>query len=260
MPDQANKTINSVETTLDILSALSGLEPITLSELATHVEVPTSTLYIHLNTLIERGYVVKESNEYRRSFRFLEHGGSVRQQLDASQLLQNKVEEISRKTGEIAGVGLEENGRRVIAYRSSGKKAAGDEIPIGNHTHMHWTSLGKAILANLPPEKRDEIVENSGLPVGTDNTLDSPQELETELEQIREQGYAIDDEEHLRGVRGIAVPIFDEEQDVLVSFGITGPRDRFTTKYMANLLDVLRYAKNEIEVQNQYHDYRTIDG
>ncbi|WP_254273525.1 IclR family transcriptional regulator [Haloarcula marina] len=260
MASQDTKTIGAVETTLDILTALGKFEPVGLSELATHLDIPTSTVFIHLNTLVERDYVVKESGRYRRSFRFLELGGSVRHRLDVGRLLRNKVEELSRETGEIAGAGIEENGHRVILYRSSGEKAAGDEIPIGNHTEMHWTSLGKVILANLPAERRDEIVDRHGLPKGTDETLTSRDELEAALERIREQGYAIDDEEHLRGVRGVAVPIFDEEQEVMVSLGITGPRDRFTSNYMANLLQKLQYTKNEIEVRNQYYEYSTIDG
>jgi DNA-binding IclR family transcriptional regulator len=260
MPAQEPKTINAVETTLEILSAMGKLEPVGLSELASHLDIPTSTVFLHLNTLVENDYVVKEDKQYRRSFRFLEIGGSVRHQLDVARLLRNKVEELGRKTGEIAGAGIEENGQRVILYRSTGEKAAGDEIPIGNHTEMHWTSLGKAILANLPEEKRRKIVDDHGLPRGTEETLTTYEELERGLEQVRQQGYAIDDEEHLRGVRGIAVPIFDEEQNVLVSLGITGPRDRFTSGYMANMLEILRYTKNEIEVRNQYYEYTTIDG
>lgn len=260
MTDKDTKTISAVETTLNILAELGKLEPVGLSELATHLDMPTSTVFIHLNTLVERDYVVKDAGQYRRSFRFLEVGGSVRHQLDVGRLLRNKVEELSHKTGEIAGAGIEENGQRVILYRSSGEKAAGDEIPIGNHTEMHWTSLGKAILANLPPERRTDIVDRHGLPEGTDKTLTSEEELEAALERTRNQGYAIDDEEHLRGVRGIAVPIFDEEQDAMVSLGITGPRDRFTSRYMANLLEMLRYTKNEIEVRSQYYEYSTIDG
>lgn len=254
MTSEEQKTITSVETTLDILSALGEHEPVGLSELSDHLGTPTSTVYIHLNTLIERNYIVKEDSKYRRSFRFLEIGGSVRHRLDIGRLLRNKVKELSRKTGEIAGAGIEENGQRVILYRSSGRKAAGDEIPIGDHTEMHWTSLGKAILANLSAEKRDEIIENHGLPRGTDKTLTSHSELETALKQVREREYAIDDEEHLRGVRGVAVPIYNRNEEVIVSLGITGPRGRFTSTYMANLLTILQYTKNEIEVRNQYYE------
>ncbi|AFK21318.2 IclR family transcriptional regulator (plasmid) [Haloferax mediterranei ATCC 33500] len=255
-----DKTIRSVETAFEILSALGEVEPTGLSDLASVVDIPTSTIYIHLNTLVEQGFVVKEAGQYRRSFRFLEVGGSVRQQLDIARLLRNKVEELSRTTGEIVGAAIEENGKRVILYRSTGEKAAADEIPIGNHTEMHWTSLGKAILAYLPEDRRKQIVERHGLSKGTSQTFTAPQELERELSRVRQQGYAMDDEEHLRGIRGIAVPILDGDENVEASIGVTGPRDRFTPGYMADLLNILRYSKNEIEVRNQYYEYSSIDG
>jgi len=198
---------------------------------------------LHLSTLVANDYVVKEDEQYRRSFRFLEVGGSVRHRLDVARLLRNKVEELGWKTGEIVGAGIEENGQRVILYRSAGKKAAGDELPIGHHTEMHWTSLGKAILASVPAERRREIVEDQGLPRGTSKTLTTDEELERAMERVRQQGYAIDDEEHLQGVRGVAVPIFDQEGNVLVSIGITGPRDRFSLSYVADLLEVLHLWK-----------------
>ncbi|GAA0240337.1 hypothetical protein GCM10009000_064920 [Halobacterium noricense] len=138
-------------------------------------------------------------------------------------------------------------------YRSAGEMAAGDDIPIGNHTYMHWTSLGKAILAHLSSARRSEIIDQHGLPRGTKRTLTNRNELEDELELIRQQGYATDDEEHLRGVRGVAVPIFDSDQNVVSSIGITGPRTRFQSSYVSKMLKTLEYAKNEIEVQSQYY-------
>ncbi|ELZ98042.1 transcriptional regulator [Haloferax mucosum ATCC BAA-1512] len=260
MPSGDKKTIRSVETAFEILSALGDVEPAGLSDLAAAVDIPTSTIYIHLNTLVEQGFVVKTDGQYRRSFRFLEIGGSVRQRLDIARLLRNKVEELSSTTGEIVGAGVEENGKRVILFRSTGEKAAADEIPIGNHTEMHWTSLGKAVLAYLPEERRKEIVKRHGLPKGTNQTFTTLATLERELSQVRQQGYAMDDEEHLRGIRGIAVPILDGNENVKASIGVTGPRDRFTPGYMADLLNILRYSKNEIEVRNQYYEYSSIDG
>jgi len=249
----SDKTITAVETSFDILDVLGSLEPAGVSEIATHLEIPTSTAYVHLNTLVERGFVIKQEGQYKRSFQFLKIGGSMRQRLDITRILRNKIEELSRRTGEIAGCGIEENGQRVILFRSTGEKAAGDEIPIGSHTEMHWTALGKSILANLPSKRRDEIIEQHGLPQGTSKTFTSEEALEAELKSIRERGYAIDDEEHLQGMRGIAVPILNEDQEVMVSIGVTGPRDRFTSPYMSNLLTLLEYLRNEIEVRSQYY-------
>lgn len=250
--DTERKTIGSVETAFSILEALDGLEPAGVSEIADHLAMSSSTAFVHLNTLVQTGYVSKQDTTYRRSLRFLEAGGVVRQHIEIGQLLREKVHELSEATGEIAGGAVEERGMRVILHRSSGRIAAGDEIPVGEHTHLHWTSLGKAILAYLPEERRDEIIDR-GLPRGTDNTFTTPNGIKEELEHIKRQGYAIDDEEHLRGVRGIAVPILNAEQTAIASIGLTGPRNRFKSSYLAELLEKLKYAQNEIEVRSRYY-------
>ncbi|MFC6765909.1 IclR family transcriptional regulator [Natrinema soli] len=252
--DNKQKTISAVETSFDILEVLGDLEPAGVSAIAEQLNLSTSTVFTHLYTLHELEYLVKEGTEYRRSLQFLSDGGIIRQRYKASQLLQDKVDELASITDEIAGAAVEEQGQRVILSRSAGDMAAGDEIPVGNHTYMHWTSLGKVLLAHLPATRRSEIIERHGLPRGTKQTFTDKEKLEKELEQIRQQGYAVDDEEHLRGVRGIAVPILDDERNVVSSIGITGPRNRFGSSYLLKLLESLEYAKNEIEVRSSYQN------
>lgn len=252
MDEKQAKTIKAVETSFEIVETLDTLEPVGVSQLATHLDMPASTAFVHLNTLVHTGYVVKEGTEYRRSLRFLQTGGSIRSKTEAAQLLRKKIEDIAYHTGEIAGAAVEERGQRVILFRSTGRMAAGDEIPVGSHTHMHWTSLGKAILAYLPEEQITKIINRHGLPRGTKKTLTSRDALRNELALIRRQGYAMDNEEHLHGVRGIAVPILTTDQEVIGSIGITGPRNRFESTYVADLINILKYTKNEIEVRSQY--------
>ena len=251
--DHSQKTITSVEKSFDILEVLSDLEPAGVSEIADRLGMSTSTTFVHLNTLLQSGYLVKDGTTYRRSLKFLKAGGVVRQRYSATQILNSKVDELASITGEIAGTAVEERGKRVILYRNAGEMAAGDEIPIGEHNHMHWTSLGKSLLAHLPPDRKHEIIERHGLPRGTDRTFTTWNELKMELRRIRRQGYAVDDEEHLRGVRGVAVPILNTEQNVIASIGVTGPRNRFQSSYLADLLDTLNYVRNEIEVRSQYY-------
>lgn len=247
------KTIGAVETTFDVLDVLGEREPIGVSEIAGQLDMSTSTVFTHLNTLVQEGYVVKTGTTYQRSLRFLEDGGVIRQRYQSLNLFKEKIDELASTTGEIVGAAVEERGHRIILYRSAGEMAAGDKIPIGDHTYMHWTSLGKAILAHLSATKYTTIVDQHGLPRGTRKTITDSDELESELERIRQQGYAIDDEEHLQGVRGVAVPILDNNQRVLASIGITGPRNRFTPSYIGELSDLLKDAKNEIEVRSQYY-------
>lgn len=253
MEDETQNTITSVETALSVLEALDEMEPVGVTQLASELGIPTSTVFVHLNTLAAAGYVVKDGTTYRRSLQFLQIGGKVRQQQRIPSILQQKVEELAQHTGEIAGAATEEQGKRVILYRSAGQMAASDELPIGEHSYMHWTSLGKVLLAHLPEETTADIVDQHGLPAGTERTITSRDELQNELETIRAQQYAIDDEEHLQGIRGVAVPILDSNRHVIASIGVTGPRNRFTSPYIAELAETLQYVQNEIEVKYQHY-------
>lgn len=250
--DGSTKTVQAVETSLDIVEVLANIGTGGVSSVATEVGIPVSTTYVHLNTLRERGYVVKSGNEYRLSLRFLEHGGAVRQQLEFFTVVQDVVNQVAYATGEIAGFGIEEQGKRVILYRSEGENAVGDQIPIGKHSAMHWTSIGKAILAHLPDRRIDEIFED-GLQAGTEHTLTDREALRTELARIRERGYAIDDRERRRGIRGVAVPITNEREDVIGSIGIAGPRARLDSGFVNQTIDLLSEKRNIIEVRNDFY-------
>lgn len=251
VPNQ--KTIGAVKTTFEILNVLSEIEPAGVSEIAEEANVSTSTVFTHLNTLLQEKYLVKDDTTYKRSLQFLADGGAIRQQYEVAELLEEKVDKLAMETGEIAGAAVEERGQRVILYRSAGDVAVGDNIDIGNHSYMHWTSLGKAILAHLSPAKRSKVIDTHGLPRGTEQTFINQDELEDELKQIRHQGYALDNEEHLRGVRGVAVPIISANEEVICSIGITGPRNRFHSTYLSELINSLEYMRNEIEVESRYY-------
>jgi len=247
------KTIQAVERTFEIIETLKTERSAGVSEIADEVGIPVSTAYIHLNTLRHRGYVVKTDSTYRLSLRFLEHGGAVRQQRNFFTIVKDEVNQITYQTGEIAGFAVEEQGQRVILYRSEGNGAVGDQIPIGEHTYLHWTSLGKAILAQLSEERVDEIIEKHGLLKGTRQTITDRAELRDELQSIREEGFAIDNAERRRGIRGVAVPVLDANEDLLGSLGVAGPSTRFDETYVTRLVDILTEKRNIVEVRNNFY-------
>jgi DNA-binding IclR family transcriptional regulator len=94
---------------------------------------------------------------------------------------------------------------------------------------LHCTALGKALLAfgdlELPPT----------LEAFTPRTITDPDRLRQDLEQVRGQGYAVDDEEFDLGVRCIAVPVFDFRGKATGSIGISGPATRVTPERLSEL-------------------------
>jgi len=101
---------------------------------------------------------------------------------------------------------------------------------VGKRMHPHHTSSGKAILAYLPGEQVKKIVESVGLPKFTRNTITSLGALKKELAEVRQRGYATDDEETAVGIRGAGAPIFDSNGNVVASVAVGGPVFDFDPK------------------------------
>lgn len=101
--------------------------------------------------------------------------------------------------------------RRMYSYSISGKT-----LP------MHCTGCGKAMLAFLPQEEIEHILDTEGLPAFTPNTITDRQTLYQELEEIRSRGYAIDYEEETLGVRCVAAPIRNAQGYPTAAISISG--------------------------------------
>lgn len=247
--------IGAVATSIEIVEALEELRGAGVSRLATHLDLPTSTVHVHLKTLHELGYVVKDGAEYRVGFRFLERGGVQRKQREIYQVARQEVDKLSRETGEVANLGVEEEGMRVLFYTAEPEEGVFDNSPVGQFTHMHWTSLGKSMLAHQPDERIREIVDRHGLPRSTDHTITDFEALMDEVETIREQGYAIEDEERIEGICSLGAPIMDESQDrAIASISVSGPKNRITPdRIQDELLEQLQQTANVIELRKNHY-------
>lgn len=97
---------------------------------------------------------------------------------------------------------------------------------IGSRRPMHSTALGKAILAHLPPEEKDELLSSLKLERFTRHTLADPSRLKKDLLKVRRCGYALDDEEAGVGSRCVGAPIFDLTGRVAAAISVSGPITR----------------------------------
>ncbi|WP_222914797.1 IclR family transcriptional regulator [Natrinema sp. SYSU A 869] len=252
----ADKTgqLSSVRRAFNILESIDESDGIGASELASKENIPKSTAYIYLKTLSKTGFVTNNEGTYRLSLRFLEFGGRVRQKRELFQVAKEEVEALSERTGEVASLGVEEDGQRALLYKSEGADAIYDKIPTGERTNLHWTALGKAILAFLPPERVDSIIETHGLPKLTEKTITKRSELLDELKIIRNRNYSIEDEERRTGMRSIGVPIRADSGSVLGSISLTGPMSKFDDDLIkSELVGEIQNAVNVIEIKYQHY-------
>lgn len=249
---EGGKRVKAVERSYRIALTLREGGTMRVKDVAEELDIPTSTAHVHLKTLESIGYVVRTETGYRSGLRYLQDGCIIRGNVSVYPIARPEVDNLAKDTGEVANLGIEETGQRVLLYQSEGSDAVYDNAPIGEYTNMHWTALGKAILAEFSREHVDEVVDRHGLPTETPNTIGDRESLHDALEAIREQGFALEDEERRNGIRSVAVPIKAEDH-VLGSLSLSGPKERFNDERIAEeLLPELKNRKNIVEVKHEY--------
>ncbi len=246
-------TVDAVETTLDVLCGLAQSGEAGVTELATRLDLPKSTVHSHLSTLRERGFVVTDGSRYRVGLRALEVGARARRQHRVYEVARPEVSRLADETGELANLMVEERGLGTYLHRSRGPEAVSVGAFIGVRVYLHGTALGKAILAHLPDDRVAEIVARRGLPAVTDRTTTDVDALRDELETVREQGYALDDEEHHDGLRCLAAPIRDSDGRVLGAMSVSGPTKRMRGERLEEELPRLLEERTNVVALNLTH-------
>jgi IclR family acetate operon transcriptional repressor len=116
----------------------------------------------------------------------------------------------------------------------------------GNRVPLHATGAGKAILAALPAVRRDGVLDRLELRPYTPHTIVDAATLRRALEEIRERGYAIDDEEYDDGVRCVAVPVMGAPNELIGAISISAPANRLTRQRCTELVPLLRRSASEL--------------
>lgn len=253
--DRSAQKVKTTDTVFEIIMKLHELEKASLAELADQLDFAKSTIHDHLTTLEAKEYLRREGDEYSLSLKFLYHGMSVKNRRDVSRVGQSVIDDLADKTGEVAWTIVEEHGKAVYLNKSMGEKAVQTHARIGGREYLHHLASGKVLLAHLPDERVDEIIERHGLPELTENTITDRDELQAKLEEVYEEGIAMNDKETIQGLRAIAAPVFDGE-DVIAAVSVSGPANRLSKqRCREEIKPPLLEAANEIELKLQYQDF-----
>lgn len=246
-------TVKSVRRAFQIIEKIRERNGARVSELATEFDVAKSTIHSHVSTLREAGYLIQEGDEYQIGALFLRLGDHARTRREEYEMASQKVEELAKQSEERSQFAVEEQGRIIFLYREGGSHAVYTGTQLGGRRYMHTSSAGKVILAHLPDRRVREIIDQWGLPRVTENTITTEEELHEELETIREQGYAVNMEENIKGLRAVGAPIRTNEGEVIGGLSISGPTHRLKgNRLHEELADLVRGEANELELKITY--------
>ncbi|RQG93628.1 IclR family transcriptional regulator [Natrarchaeobius chitinivorans] len=252
MTTEANHPVRTTEKSLHLIEKLRELDGARIHVLEDELEMTKGAIHNHLSTLRTHGYVIKEGNEYRLSLKVLTLGGYVRSNYSIYQFGRPKANKLAADTGMLVNLATEEHGQSVYLYQARGEYAVNLDTQVGHRLRLHNIAIGKAILAYLPDERVEAIVDEWGLPTETENTITDRETLFEELESVREQGFATDLEERTEGLCCIAAPI-QPGDDILGAISISAPTSRLGDRaFDDDLVGQVKSTANEIALDIKY--------
>lgn len=191
-------------------------------DIAEKTGYPVSTTFRMLKFLAERGYLRSESSLYTLGPGLIRLGAIASSQNPLLRISRPFLAELSEKTMETVHLAELRNDSVVYIDKVEGSRSVRMISLIGSRGPLYCTGVGKVILAHLPENRLASLLNGMTLTPYTKHTIRSKKQLRKDLEEIRRQGYAVDDCEHELGVFCIAAPILDYSGNIAAGISISG--------------------------------------
>jgi DNA-binding IclR family transcriptional regulator len=229
--------VRAVTRALDLLIELSRWDrPAGLTELARRVDLHPTTALRLLESLRSRRLVHQTaSRTYVLGAKNFELGSAYLRNVSVWSQANQLADDLAAKTGETASVGVLDAGQILYIAIARGQQDMGIASAPGTRHPAYCTSLGKAVLADLPGEVVLEVLRKDPPVQLTPNTVTNIADLQRDLATIRRRGYSIDNEERTPGVVCIGAAIRDHKGDPVGALSISGPAERMRDKGLETL-------------------------
>ncbi len=231
--------VQSIERALTILNKLSeypnGLQ---VTRLAEQVQLTKSTVHRLLATLVNMNYVVKdeETDKYKLGLQVLFLSRNLLNNNDVISVAKPYLEKLSLEVNETVHLCVENLGEIVYVDKIDSNQTVRMFSRIGSRAPMYCTAVGKVLLSGMDQERCDSILSKTEFIAKTPTTITSKEELLSEIQKIKEKGYALDNAENEASLRCIAAPIYDHNGKMIASFSISGPNNRVTMEMVNEIL------------------------
>ncbi len=240
--------IQSLDRGLQALDILAKYEALGVTELAQLLEVDKSTASRIVETLKQHDMVqqIRNTRKYKLGFRVLHLGEGLRKSLNVIDIARPILREVCRELEQSVHLCAYNNSMVYVIDQVVSNQQYTMLAMVGMIEPVHSSSVGKCILSYRREDIRDAILDDYDFKQYTPKTITNKEDLLIELEKIKEQGYAVDDEEMVLGVRCIAAPVFDYRNSVRYSIGISGPTTVMTPEKIVFYKKKLISAANKI--------------
>jgi DNA-binding IclR family transcriptional regulator len=223
------KVIASVQRALDIINLFDGSHAeLGNNEIAKMLDMDPGTAAGLVYTLRLNNYLDQnpDNRKYRLGLKLAERAAVLLDQIDLRKIATPYLEELRQWCGESINLAIRDHNEVIYIERLFGHHSLGIRSELGKRARLHSTALGKAILANMNPEETEAILTGYEFISVTPKTITNLKDFLVELEGVRENGYAIDEEENELGGRCLAAPVFNNDGIPVAAVSISVPIQR----------------------------------
>jgi len=241
-PEPSDEFVQSFARGLAVIRAFDGDHPrMTLSEVADRTGLTRAAARRFVLTLVTMGYLTGDGRAFQLTPQVLELGYSYLSGLSVPELAQPHLEALSRELGESTSASVLDGADIVYVARVPTRRIMNVTITIGTRFPAHATSMGRVLLAHLPAAQLDAFLANLHAEHRTDRTVTDPAALRAALDEVRQQGWALVDQELEVGLRSIAAPVHARDGTVIAAVNVassasTASAERLREEFLPALL------------------------
>ena len=253
---ETKNPVQSAERIFQVLEMLAENGEMGLMEISAALDLHKSTVHRLLMSLIYMGYAKQNEHtqKYTLSYKIVNMAGKVLDRTDILQVAKPFMERLSDISGETVHL-VQREGNHILYISKIEAKVGTIRMVshVGMVHPMYCSGVGKAIMATLPEREVKEIWDGSVIEQKTDKTITNYEQMLATLAEIREKGYALDDEENEEGVRCVAACLRGYGKNVKYAFSISGPISRMTKERVEELAVDVKKVQAELSRELGYY-------
>ena len=244
----------AVERALAMLEAVAqDSEGLSNADLSRKLQIPKSSASYILRTLENQGYLNRDANgKYRVGLKILSLSRGALSGIDVREVALPIMRHLVEKTSLTCHLAILDGPEAVYIEKVEPPGFIRMDTWVGRRMRIHATSVGKALAAFIPQERLQKIVSERAMEKRTPKTITTLPRLLKELEKVRTQGYAVDDEENNLGARCVGAPVFNQQGAIEASVGLSGTIGQVNAQTMPRIVEALKDAARHVSMQLGY--------
>jgi IclR family acetate operon transcriptional repressor len=240
----------AVERALSMLEAVAQeSEGLSNAEISRKLKIPKSSASYILRTLEAQNYLTRDgSGKYKVGLKILSLSRGALIGLDVRGVALPIMRHLTQRTGLTCHLAILDGPEAVYVEKVEPEGFIRMDTWVGRRMRVHATSVGKALVAHIAQNSLENMLAKAGMEKRTPKTITTLPRLLKELEKVRNQGYAVDDEENNLGARCLGAPVFNDRGLIEAALGLSGTTQQVSPQTMPAIVESLKDAARQISM------------